>query len=142
MRCIQLATTMKECLTAPFKQRYNMEFRNFMITKATWCRFGMRKNKMFMKSPLNVSTICSELSSDIAALTSWTVCYNYFIYRPNDTDENHNYIHVVNLDKENATFMIEDFLDSTDCILHLRIFNYFCYRSILCFPKWSLLSSK
>jgi hypothetical protein len=45
----------------------------------------------------------------IEEVTVWNIFYQYFIYKPASPDEDHEYFHIVNLEKNNATLLVEDF---------------------------------
>ena len=61
---------------------------------------------------------------------SWNVFYQYLIYRVEAPDENYNYIHIVNLDNENSTLLIEDIFNTYDCrnLLFIILFNSPVFR--------------
>lgn len=51
----------------------------------------------------------------IAEITVWNVFYEYFMYKPSQPDENHEYYHLFNI-KNNTLYLIEDNLKDSNCI--------------------------
>jgi hypothetical protein len=41
-------------------------------------------------------------------ITTWNIFHQYLIYKPEAPDENSEYFHLINLEKNNATYLIED----------------------------------
>lgn len=77
----------------------------------------------------------------LGPVKAWNIFYKYFIYRPEDPDENHDHIHLVNLEnphpeqnnleQKNSMILIEDFTGNPDCIIYYYtyyiIVRYFAY---------------
>ena len=58
----------------------------------------------------------------IEEVTVWAICFNYFLFKTEASDEDSNCFHIVNLDKDNSTILIEDFVKDLECKLkHLTI---------------------
>jgi hypothetical protein len=48
-------------------------------------------------------------------IRSWAIFFNYFIYKPDEQDENSDYIHLVDLERENSAVLFYDFTRDPDC---------------------------
>jgi len=44
----------------------------------------------------------------VEQVIEWAIADKFFIYKPEEGDENSQFIHIVNLGKNNQTFLVED----------------------------------
>lgn len=45
----------------------------------------------------------------------WAICYQYFLFKTEGSDEDSDCFHLINLDNKNTTIMIEDFAKDPEC---------------------------
>ncbi len=65
---------------------------------------------------------------NIGPIKAWNVNFDYFIYKPEAPDLNHNYFHIVNLTKVNdkgdcSAQLVQDFVANADCKNLLKTVN-------------------
>ena len=48
-------------------------------------------------------------------MRSWSIWYNYLIFQPDAADEESNFIHMVDLKRENSLVKIDDFMQDPEC---------------------------
>lgn len=48
-------------------------------------------------------------------VTVWAICYQYFLFKTEGSDEDSDCFHLINLDNKNTTIMIEDFVKDPEC---------------------------
>ena len=48
-------------------------------------------------------------------MKSWSIWYNYLIFQPDAADEKSDFIHLVDLNRENSVVKIEDFMQDPEC---------------------------
>ena len=68
----------------------------------------------------------------LAEITVWTVFYQYFIYKPEEPDENHDCFYLIDLENGNATILIEDFVKDSACkaipyLIYFLLDKYMAY---------------
>ena len=56
-------------------------------------------------------------------ITIWAVCFQYFLFKTQDPDEDNDCYHLVNLENGNSTLLVEDFLKAPECKVSLGINN-------------------
>ena len=56
-------------------------------------------------------------------MQSWSIWYNFLIYKPAAEDANSNFIFLVDLERENSLVMIEDFTPNPPEYRHYAFHN-------------------
>jgi hypothetical protein len=51
----------------------------------------------------------------IKPIRAWAIQDNYFIYKPDEPDTDSDYIHLVDLERDNSTVKFLDFTHDPDC---------------------------
>jgi hypothetical protein len=107
---------MKTCSTAQYCLRSSLISKDTMMEQSLSFRCGAKKDIRYMKSSCNVSNAILNINFHIAEITTWNVFFKHFIYKTEAPDENSGYYHLVDLENENSTYLIKDFVNDPSCM--------------------------
>jgi hypothetical protein len=66
------------------------------------------------------SNLIESANIFLEPIKAWNISFDYFIYKPEEPDVNHNFFHLVNLTKVNdkgqcSAQLVQDFVENPDC---------------------------